>query len=182
MKLRHIIILMFLSVIPLILFRDYTPSNELRYLNIADEAIANGNIFAFYDHGVPYADKPPLYLWIVMLGKVLFGEHIMLFLALFSVLPALVTILVMNKFTSNYLKDEEQKAATLMLFTSAFFLACSIVLRMDMLMTMFIVLSLYTFFRMYESYKDNQEPKLRTKILLPEIGRASCRERVYVLV
>ena len=83
MKLRHIIILMFLSVIPLILFRDYTPSNELRYLNIADEAIANGNFFAFYDHGIPYADKPPLYLWIVMLGKVLFGEHIMLFLALF---------------------------------------------------------------------------------------------------
>ncbi len=167
MKLRHIIILLFISIVPLIIFRDFTPSNELRYLNIADEAIANGNIFAFYDHGAPYADKPPLYLWIVMLGKLLFGEHIMLFVALFSVIPALITISVMNKFTSAYLRDNQVKSASLMLFTSAFFLAASIVLRMDMLMTMFIVLSLYVFFRMYNETKENGKPSRKDRILLP---------------
>ena len=167
MKLRHIIILLFISIVPLIIFRDFTPSNELRYLNIADEAIANGNIFAFYDHGAPYADKPPLYLWIVMLGKILFGDHIMLFVALFSVIPAIITIVVMNKFTSAYLREEQTKSATLMLFTSAFFLAASIVLRMDMLMTMFIVLSLYVFFRMYNDVKENGKPSKKDRILLP---------------
>ena len=47
----------FICLLPAMLMRDFTPSNELRYLSIADEAIANGNIFAFYNHGLPYADK-----------------------------------------------------------------------------------------------------------------------------
>ena len=59
-------------LLPMMAMRDFTPSNELRYLSIADEAIANGHLFAFYNHGIPYADKPPLYFWIVMLCRLLF--------------------------------------------------------------------------------------------------------------
>lgn len=61
-------LLLFLVFIPLLLTRDFTPDNELKYMSIADEALANGNFFAFTNHGIPYADKPPLYIWIVMLG------------------------------------------------------------------------------------------------------------------
>jgi 4-amino-4-deoxy-L-arabinose transferase-like glycosyltransferase len=50
---------------PLILLRDYTPANELRYLNIVDDALKTGNFFSFYNHGEIYADKPPLYFWIM---------------------------------------------------------------------------------------------------------------------
>ena len=74
-------LLYILALIPMFLTRDFTRNNELRYLSIADEAIRNGNIFTFTNHGVHYADKPPLYLWIVMAGKLLFGTHSMLFLA-----------------------------------------------------------------------------------------------------
>lgn len=58
-------------VLPIMLLRDFTPSNELRYLSIADEALRNHTFFAFSNYGAPYADKPPLYLWIVMLCRYL---------------------------------------------------------------------------------------------------------------
>jgi len=123
--------------------------NELRYLSIADEALQNGTFFTFTNHGIIYADKPPLYLWIVMLGKLLFGYHSLLFLGLFSFIPALVIIYVMDQWVKNVLSETERIIGELLLLTSSFFIGTAIVLRMDMLMCMFIVLSLHTFFRMY---------------------------------
>lgn len=142
--------LLLLVFLPLLLFRDFTPDNELKYLSIADEAIRNGNFFTFTNHGLVYADKPPLYLWIVMLGKLIFGTHSMLFLGLFSLIPALVVLFVMDKWIASEVDSRSRLSAQLMLITTGFFIGAGIVLRMDMLMCMFIVLSLYTFYRMYE--------------------------------
>ena len=142
-------ILYAMAVLPIFIFRDFSMDNELRYLSIADEALRNGSIFAFTNHGIIYADKPPLYLWIVMLGKSLFGFHSLLFLGLFSFLPALVVIYVMDQWVKNVLSQTERLMGELLLLTSSFFIGTAIVVRMDMLMCMFIVLSLYTFFRMY---------------------------------
>ena len=142
-------LLIFLALLPLLLLRDFTPDNELKYLSIADEAIANGNLFAFYNHGVPYADKPPLYIWAIMAGKLLFGKHLMFFISLLSVIPAFITLWIMGKWCQRYLSRNKTINAELMLVTSIYFIAPIIVLRMDMLMTMFITLSLYTFYRMY---------------------------------
>ena len=145
--LRYLLYL--LAVLPIFIFRDFTPDNELRYLSIADEALRNGTLFTFTNHGISYADKPPLYLWIVMLGKVIFGTHSMLFLGLFSFIPALVVVYVMDQWISNSVSEKERLMAQLMLLTSGFFVGTAIVLRMDMLMCMFIVLALSTFFKMY---------------------------------
>lgn len=138
-----------LAILPIFIFRDFTPDNELRYLSIADEALRNGSIFTFTNHGIPYADKPPLYLWIVMLGKILFGKHSMVFLGIFSFVPALVVLFFMDKWTKDVLSESERLLGQLMLITSGYFIGAAVVLRMDMLMCMFIVLSLYTFFKMY---------------------------------
>lgn len=140
-----------LAVLPVFIFRDFTPDNELRYLSIADEALVKGSVFAFTNHGIIYADKPPFYFWIVMLGKFLFGKHSMLFLGLFSYVPALVILYTMDKWVKNILSEGERLVGQLMLLTSGFFIATAIVLRMDMLMCMFIVLSLYIFFRIYSN-------------------------------
>lgn len=147
----QLFLLIFIALLPLMILRDFTPDNELKYLSIADEAIENTNVFAFYNHGIPYADKPPLYLWLVMIGKLLFGKHLMFFLSLFSIIPALITAAVMDRWVRKELPKEAGDSAILLLFSSAFYLACSIVLRMDMLMTMFITLAIYTFYRMYQS-------------------------------
>ena len=148
-----------LAVLPIFIFRDFTLDNELRYLSIADEALRNGSIFTFTNHGIIYADKPPLYLWIVMAGKLLFGTHNLLFLGMFSFIPALVVISIMDQWVKDILSENERLAGELMLLTSSFFIGTALVLRMDMLMCMFIVLSLYTFFRMYNG-TANPRPRL----------------------
>ena len=85
-----VLLLMLLCLSPFMALRDLTPANELRYLSITDEALRDGHLFAFFNHGVPYADKPPLYFWLLMLCKKLFGRHCLYLLSLFSFLPAAV--------------------------------------------------------------------------------------------
>jgi 4-amino-4-deoxy-L-arabinose transferase and related glycosyltransferases of PMT family len=106
---RQIIIFLFifLAILPILIFRDYTANNELKYLSIVDEAIEEGHIFAFYNHGVPYADKPPLYFWIMMIGKFIFGKHIMFCISLLSVIPALVVLYTMNSWLYKYYDERE---------------------------------------------------------------------------
>ncbi len=152
----------FLMLIPLMLFRDATPNNELRYLSIADEAIRNGNIFAFFNHGFAYADKPPLYLWLIIISKLIFGKHIIFVLSLFSVIPAFVTVSVFSKWCSAELTEKQRMAADLALLSAVYFIASGIVIRMDMMMTMFITLSLYSFYKMYCG-----DGRTRWKILFP---------------
>lgn len=142
-------LIVFACFIPLLIFRDFTPNNELKYLSIADEALRDGHLFAFWNHGAAYADKPPLYLWIVMLGRWLFGTHSMFFLGLFSLIPALVVIRIFDKWTASSLPASYRNSLLPTLMTSGLFVGSAIVLRMDMLMCMFIVLALYTFFKMY---------------------------------
>lgn len=143
-----------IALLPVLLFRDFTPDNELRYLSIADEAIRSNTFFTFTNHGIPYADKPPLYLWIVMLGKWLFGSHQMWFLALASLIPSLVVVDVLDRWCGSKLDGRGRLSARLMLLTSALFAGMAVTLRMDMLMCMFIVLALRSFYRLYRSGQD----------------------------
>lgn len=146
---RYMVLLYLVALLPVMIMRDVTPSNELRYLSIADEALAEGNIFTFSNQGEPYADKPPLYIWIVMLGRLLFGEHLMWFLALFSFVPAVVIIYTMDRWVRSVMSEQERATAMLMLMTCGLFLGLAVFLRMDMLMNMFITLALYTFYLIY---------------------------------
>lgn len=150
------------ALLPVLLLRDFTPSHELRYLAIADDALEQGNCFTFHNNGEPYADKPPLFFWFIMLGKTIFGEHKMWFLSLFSLIPAFITILVMDKWCSRVMDGEQRRVAALMLASCGLFAGLAAFLRMDMLMCMFIILSLYTFWQMY-----SREVTLWNRILFP---------------
>ena len=152
------ILLMAVSLLPVMALKDISPSNELKYLSIVDEAIENGSIFTFSNHGEPYADKPPFYFWLAMLSRYIFGGHNLLVLSLISFVPAIVTIGVMDRWlllvsrqTSIRFSWLDRFAGAMMLGTSVMFLGTAIILRMDMLMTMFIVLALYTFYKMYRN-------------------------------
>lgn len=137
-KIWFIIILAFL---PILIFRDFTLTNEGRYLIIADEAIRSGNFFSFTLHGEPYADKPPFYLWLVMLCRWISGGHHMILLSLLSFIPACAITAIMLSWTNNLFSEQKRKTATLMLMTTAYFAAAALVVRMDMLMVLFIVLA-----------------------------------------
>ena len=149
MKNKYIYLFWFIALLPIIIMRDFTPDNELRYLSIVDEALVNGDIFTFTNHGIIYADKPPLYFWLMMLGKVILNGHRMWFLSMLSFIPAIITVMTMTKWMrmsnrGNASPKEGENANTpiLMLMTSGLFLGLTIFVRMDMLMVMFITLSL----------------------------------------
>lgn len=147
-------LLFLVLLIPSFLMRDYTPDNELRYLSIADEALRNHSFFAFHNHGLAYADKPPLYLWLVMLGKAIFGTHSMLYLSLLSLIPAMVILIVMDKWLENFTDKKNRATLQLMLLSTGYFIGSAVVLRMDILMTMFIVLAMSAFYKMYTGNGD----------------------------
>lgn len=138
-----------IALLPIMVMRDFTPGNELRYLSIADEALRKGTFFTFTNHGVAYADKPPLYLWIIMAGRLLLGKHYMWFLSLFSIIPAFIIIHIMDSWVKNEMQTEARITSVFMLLSCGVFSVMCVTIRMDMLMCMFITLSLYTFYKMY---------------------------------
>lgn len=142
-------LLVFIAMIPALIFRDFTPDNELRYVSIAAESIDDGTFVAFTNHGEPYADKPPLYMWICMLGYWLFGNNCLWFVSLFSVIPAFVITEVMSRWSAPVMPRRWQVTSRLMLLSSVLYLGLALTMRMDMLMAMFIVLSLRVFYRIY---------------------------------
>ena len=137
----------FLLLLPLLLLREATPTNELKYLEIADEALRDGHFWCLFYQGLAYADKPPLYIWIIMLFRQMLGSHCIWLLELFSLIPALATMAIFSKWCGDLLSKRFRIAAERTLLTSAYFLGGAVVLRMDMLMVMFITLAMYTFWR-----------------------------------
>ena len=146
-----------LLFLPLLLRREPTPTNELKYLQIADEALRDGHFWCLYLDGAPYADKPPLYLWIVMCFKRLLGFHCIPLLELFSLLPAFGILVIFNRWCGGRLPRRWLLAAESALLTTAYFLGAAVVLRMDMLMCLFITLAMWLFWRMDQG---EQKPSL----------------------
>lgn len=171
---RHPLALVFafvtVCVLPMMIWRDPSPSNELRYLSIVEEALDGGHFFCFYNQGLPYTDKPPLFFWLLMFFRLFCSPTCMWLPILFTALiPAFVTAAVMDRWLrlasrperaplSSRPERSEVERSPLMRVCFAFMLLASILvmiqtffLRMDMLMTMFIVLALFTFWKMYTS-------------------------------
>lgn len=145
-----------IGLIPLI-NRDITPGNELKYISIALESLQSHHWFTFYNHGEIYADKPPVYFWIIMLGIKLFGvEGGIIWAGLFSLLPAIAICEIMYRWTKNKLDAPQQTLAIVTLLSSALFLGCTVILRMDMLMALFITLALYCFYQAYLQHQHRQ--------------------------
>lgn len=137
------LLLLLIAVLPCCLLRDFTPDNELRYLSIADEALRDGHIFAFYNHGAPYADKPPFFLWGVMFCRWIAGGHYMALLSLLTILPAWGVLRTMDNWLNEYgLSSSERTTAALLLAGCGFFPAMALCIRPDMLMCLFITLAL----------------------------------------
>ena len=58
-------LILFLITIPLIM-RDFTPRDELKYIDISNTMIKTHNFFVQYFNNELYTDKPPLYFWMFL--------------------------------------------------------------------------------------------------------------------
>lgn len=170
------------ALVPVVLLRDFSPQNELKYLSVAVEALRDGHLFALTLQGEPYVEFPPLYFWLLMLSKVIFRHWYMAQLCLFSLVPALLIVHYMNRWVCRYemggmrMSDGSQSRdlAQWMLFTCGLMFFMSFFLRMDMLFTLWVVLALYHFWQiLFEPLGPNQECGLR------ERQRPSVRHQWY---
>lgn len=137
------------TLMPLMVARGVTPDNELRYLLIADEALKDGHLFTFTLHGVPYADKPPLYFWLLMAVKSLAGCYPMWLLVLFSLVPGLAVAWLVARWAEREVGAFPHAATTLTMMTAGYYVGAALVVRMDMLMCLSTTAALLTFYNMY---------------------------------
>ena len=152
-----IVISALLLYIPLFLLRDFTPVNELKYINIVDHMLKSGDWIKLQFNGTLYTDKPPLYFWITALIRLVTGKYSLFSVGLIiCVLPAIVTGLDIYWFLGENNYDKKRACTViLILYTILYFAGSVLVIRMDILMTMFIVRALISFYNRAGKNKGN---------------------------
>ena len=146
-----------LLYIPLFIFRDFTPTNELKYINIIDHMLKSSDWIKLQFDGSLYTDKPPLYFWIAALIRLITGKYTLFSIGLIiCVLPAIVTGVDIYRFlTENEYDKKRACTVILILYTILYFAGSVLVIRMDIFMTMFIVRALISFYNTAEKNKGN---------------------------
>lgn len=164
-----------LALLPALLLRDFSPSTELRYVSCASETLRDGNFFCLTYQGEPFPEIMPFYIWIIAGLKLLFGHHYMITIGLFSFLPAIGILWVMNRWVERFdtrsfrLIDGSQSRmlATIMLFTCGMQCAMAFFVSPSMLFSFFIVCALYTFWRITAergAYGPSPDRRIRRRL------------------
>lgn len=165
-----------LALFPVLLLRDFSPASELRYVSMASEMLQSNHFFCLTWQGENYYDEMPLLVWLIALFKVVFRHHYMITIAgLLSFVPSMAILAIMNRWVERYdtksfrLKDGSQSRmlASVMLFTCGLQLGMSFFVSPDMLFSLWIVSSLYTFWRIISNegaYGPSPDRKYRHKL------------------
>lgn len=147
-----IVIISAFAILPLFFLRDFTPKNELKYIDIAKTMANNGKYFTLYDNGVSYTDKPPFFFWIINMIKMIFGNYDLGIIGSFvSFLPALFILIMASMFSKNYFGGKYNLITPLLLLTTPLFYIAASCIRMDILMCFFITGALLIFFLIYDN-------------------------------
>jgi len=118
--------------------------DEAIYANISNEIIKSNNWIDLTHEGVPWNDKPPLYMWITAFFYTLFG--VTEFSArLLSVLCGVGTILCTYLLGNKLYSRKTAISASLILLTSWQFIWSSRMGTLDIAMTFFMILSFLLF-------------------------------------
>jgi len=128
---------------------DLWNPDEPRYAQVAREMIQRGDWILMHFNGEVYADKPPLFFWLIGLSSFLwkgFTSFSVRFpAALFGTLTVWVTFLI----GKGLFTHRTGFLSGLILATSFQFIYLSTRANMDTTLTFFIVTSLFCFFRWY---------------------------------
>ena len=145
-----IVLLYVLLFIPIICTRFQDLRNEIKYLVVTDQFISDKNLFILKYLNKLYPDKPPFYFWILGLSKIISKTYFpIIAIILGSLIPSFIIAIIFYKFITR-LKDKDMAfCSTFSLILLPLFTGLGAFLRMDMLMTMFITISLYLFFGFY---------------------------------
>lgn len=138
--------------------------NELKYFVITGQMIENKNFIILKYFTELYPDKPPIYFWILGLVRYVSKDNFYpLSLILANIIPAGITAFLGFKLSKLYWGEKMAYVSTAIFITLPYIFGVSLVLRMDTLMTTFIMGSIYFFF---SSYLDKKEIPLNKSIYM----------------
>lgn len=137
--------------------REFTEPDELRYVEISREMVEKVNyLYPLYNYDF-YLHKGPLYFYILILFQRIFGENKFSFIfptQLFSILILIIFYRILKLFE---IKEDEILLSILILYSSIQFHFLSKSVRMDMILTFFVILSYYLLFLKILKDKKNLE-------------------------
>lgn len=141
--------------IPIALKRFPDIRNEIKYYAITDNLIKSREFFILKYFSELYPDKPPLYFWLIGFFKENFENFNFLSIFFGSVIPSFIIVILMYHLFTKLKSEKFGFLVAISLATTPFFMGISVFLRMDMLMNLFITVSLYYFFSIYFSLIKN---------------------------
>lgn len=137
--------------------RDLWDPDETRYAVVAREMRENGNWILPHLNGRIYAEKPPLFFWLVNFSVFFLGEDSEFANRLPSVLAGVITLLVTFLFGTRLFNIRVGFLSGLILSTCVLFPQISRWMMLDSLFTLFFLLSLFYFYRGYETIEKQKE-------------------------
>ena len=142
-------IILIVITLPLIL-RAFTMRNEYRYVEIAQNIIKNKNPFVYYVDNKLYTDKPPLYFWIIIISKFIFGNFYTYGIVIFNIIIESFMFIKLNNFISQKFGHKNSIILLFLILTSILQYIALILVRMDIFLSSFITLALLEFWKCYE--------------------------------
>src|SRR4030043_1407466 len=137
--------------------RDLWDPDEARYAVVAREMRESGNWILPHLNGTIYAEKPPLYFWLVNLSVFFLGEDSEFANRLPSALAGLITILITFLFGERLFNARVGFLSGLVLATCFFFPQISRWMMLDSLFTLLFLLTLYCFYLGYEKEEGRRK-------------------------
>jgi 4-amino-4-deoxy-L-arabinose transferase-like glycosyltransferase len=151
---KHFVIILFMTGVLVFLFnlggRDLWDPDETRYAVVAREMREGGNWILPHLNRKIYAEKPPLYFWLVNFSVFFLGEDSELTNRLLSALAGLGTLILVFYFGSRLFNSQVGLISSLILATCFFFPQISRWVMLDSLLTLLFLLTLYCFYLGYE--------------------------------
>ncbi|MGL5989422.1 ArnT family glycosyltransferase [Cetobacterium sp.] len=145
--------------------------NEFKYFVVTDEMINTKNFLILRYFNELYPDKPPIYFWILGIFRLINKENFYPLSLIFGgIIPAAITAKLGFEISKLYWTEKMAYVSTTILITLPYLFGISLVLRMDYLMTMFIMLSLYSFFKVYKIKKGEKISLLKISYIYISIG------------
>jgi len=158
---KHFVIILFITGVLVFLFnlggRDLWDPDETRYAVVAREMRVSGNWILPHLNGTIYAEKPPLYFWLVNLSILFLGEDTEFANRLPSALAGLLTAILTFLFGERLFNLRVGFLSGLVLITCFLFPQVSRWMMLDSLFTLFFLLTLFYFYRGYEDDEGQQK-------------------------
>lgn len=152
----------FALIIGITFFRFPDIRNELKYFVITDQMVDSKNFIILKYFNELYPDKPPIYFWLLGLVREFSKENFYpISLIIGGVIPAGITAYLGFKLSKLIWSEKMAYISTAIFITLPYIFGTALVLRMDTLITMFIMGALYMFFSFY----INREEKSFNRVI-----------------